>query len=67
MRGKFAVKQRRQARPSHASMRPAHYAREVQAHTGRAMPSENASMRPAHYAREVITYVSMSRTDRLLQ
>ena len=37
-----------------ASMRPAHYAREVLGATDEAIRHINASMRPAHYAREVL-------------
>ena len=38
-----------------ASMRPAHYAREVDALFGGNSELSKASMRPAHYAREVCT------------
>ena len=37
-----------------ASMRPAHYAREVGTANAEAGPLPSASMRPAHYAREVV-------------
>ena len=38
-----------------ASMRPAHYAREVRIQSNKAQAQMAASMRPAHYAREVRT------------
>ena len=38
---------------SFASMRPAHYAREVGPNQSRQSWNISASMRPAHYAREV--------------
>ena len=53
MRGKFA--QEPGAVPVHetASMRPAHYAREVGLAFAFLHVHSHASMRPAHYAREV--------------
>ena len=38
-----------------ASMRPAHYAREVRGRTAQPAQPHAASMRPAHYAREVLS------------
>ena len=59
MRGKSGLRfgPRRQGRP--ASMRPAHYAREVLQSLHRRRLGAQASMRPAHYAREVATVDSI--------
>ena len=53
MRGKFAPLEEPQRIVLDASMRPAHYAREVQLQVRRRHVDGRASMRPAHYAREV--------------
>ena len=53
MRGKSAYGRRREESYTQASMRPAHYAREVISNRASNDGSAKASMRPAHYAREV--------------
>ena len=55
MRGKSAIQQILKRCGEGASMRPAHYAREVPANIRGACGWMEASMRPAHYAREVHT------------
>ena len=53
MRGKFLHGQQSGGPRKIASMRPAHYAREVKEQREASIRALNASMRPAHYAREV--------------
>ena len=53
MRGKSGRLRLRALHAMDASMRPAHYAREVQDVAGAVLHADAASMRPAHYAREV--------------
>ena len=53
MRGKLATWRAAYFKATPASMRPAHYAREVKQLASRVVDLVVASMRPAHYAREV--------------
>ena len=50
-----------------ASMRPAHYAREVRRRGGVPKGDRPASMRPAHYAREVAGSTTAAPSEMLLQ
>ena len=54
MRGKLPAQAGELPHDSLASMRPAHYAREVPQRVDVRQRSVEASMRPAHYAREVL-------------
>ena len=58
MRGKFAYYWDIFGPYGYASMRPAHYAREVRGILVEAVGSRHASMRPAHYAREVSAFAT---------
>ena len=53
MRGKFRLSLSPRVDVEAASMRPAHYAREVKVGRALRLFFPRASMRPAHYAREV--------------
>ena len=53
MRGKSKETTQQLSEAAKASMRPAHYAREVQTVISSEHFRQAASMRPAHYAREV--------------
>ena len=53
MRGKSPAQLDAFRSHAEASMRPAHYAREVLVAVAADEPPADASMRPAHYAREV--------------
>ena len=57
MRGKFVLLFAGHTSANLASMRPAHYAREVARGADERTLAGQASMRPAHYAREVVEVV----------
>ena len=61
MRGKSCVENSRPDPAPTASMRPAHYAREVEGKFRLYRVGGEASMRPAHYAREVLQDAEFSR------
>ena len=67
MRGKSCMPKPLATLKGAASMRPAHYAREV--HGGLPLDSAGAraSMRPAHYAREVFDPPASVEASRALQ